>query len=262
MPKPYPKEFRDDVVAVARSRPKDTTLKQIAVDFGISDSCLANWLAIADADEGRRCRPEQRGDLRAASGQAPDPPARAGERGPAPCGGLSLSGEPAPKMMYPLVSELAVDGVPVTVTCRVLKLVRQDYYRWLAAPITASELEEAYLANALFDAHRDDPEFGYRFLADEVKDSGFSACERTVWKVCSTNGWWSSFGKKKTRRRRPRCTPRPMTTSSSAGSAPTPSTISGWATSRSTRPRKGSSTSAPSRTPVRTGSSATRSTSG
>jgi transposase InsO family protein len=103
-------------------------------------------------------------------------------------------------MMYPLVSELAVDGVPVTVTCRVLKLVRQDYYRWLASPITASELEEAYLANALFDAHHDDPEFGYRFLADEVKDSGFSACERTVWKICSTNGWWSSFGKKKTRK--------------------------------------------------------------
>src|SRR6202034_3141347 len=33
------------------------------------------------------------------------------------------------------------DGVPVTVTCRVLKLVRQDYYRWLASPITSSELE-------------------------------------------------------------------------------------------------------------------------
>jgi transposase InsO family protein len=82
----------------------------------------------------------------------------------------------------------------------VLKLVRQDYYRWLASPITASELEEAYLANALFDAHHDDPEFGYRFLADEVKDSGFSACERTVWKICSTNGWWSSFGKKTTRK--------------------------------------------------------------
>ena len=56
-------------------------------------------------------------------------------------------------------------------TCRVLKLARQHYYRWLAAPVTASELEEAYLANALFDAHRDDPEFGYRFLADEVQDA-------------------------------------------------------------------------------------------
>jgi len=53
MPKPIQRSFRDDVVAVARSRPKGTTLKQIADDFGISDSYLANWLANADADEGR-----------------------------------------------------------------------------------------------------------------------------------------------------------------------------------------------------------------
>ena len=57
-------------------------------------------------------------------------------------------------------------------TCRVLKLARQPYYRWLASPITDAELDEAYLANAIFDAHRDDPEFGYRFLADEVRDAG------------------------------------------------------------------------------------------
>ena len=37
-------------------------------------------------------------------------------------------------MMYPLVTELAADGIPVTVTCRVLKLSRQPYYRWLAKP--------------------------------------------------------------------------------------------------------------------------------
>jgi hypothetical protein len=74
--------------------------------------------------------------------------------------------------MYPLVRELAVDGIPVTVTCRVLKIARQPYYRWLAAPVTDAELEQAYLANALFDAHRDDPEFGYRFLADEARDAG------------------------------------------------------------------------------------------
>jgi transposase-like protein len=47
---------------------KDTTLKQIAADFGISDSCLANWLAVADADEGRRAGPssEEISELRAA----------------------------------------------------------------------------------------------------------------------------------------------------------------------------------------------------
>lgn len=35
-------------------------------------------------------------------------------------------------MMYPLVRELAADGVPVTVTCRVLGIARQPFYRWCA----------------------------------------------------------------------------------------------------------------------------------
>lgn len=56
--------------------------------------------------------------------------------------------------------------------CRVLKIARQPYYRWLADPATDAELDEAYRANALFDAHRDDPEFGYRFLVDEAADAG------------------------------------------------------------------------------------------
>jgi len=50
---------------------------------------------------------------------------------------------------------------------RVLKLSRQSYYyRSLANPITDSEVVEAYRANALFDAHRDDPEFGQCLGAD------------------------------------------------------------------------------------------------
>jgi hypothetical protein len=81
-------------------------------------------------------------------------------------------------MMYPLVSELAGDGIPVTVTCRVLKLARQPYYRWLAAPVTARDLDEAYLVNVLFDAHHDDPEFGHRLLADEADGAGLRACDR------------------------------------------------------------------------------------
>jgi putative transposase len=83
------------------------------------------------------------------------------------------------------------------VTCRVLKIARQPYYRWLANPVTAAELAEAYLANALFDAHRDDPEFGYRYLADEARDAGHTGCDRTMWRVCSANGWWSVFGKRR-----------------------------------------------------------------
>ena len=103
-------------------------------------------------------------------------------------------------MMYPLVTELAVDGIPVTVTCRVLNIARQPYYRWLKQPVTDREIDDAYLANAIFDAHRDDPEFGYRFLADEVRAGGHRVCDRTVWAHCAANGWWSVFGKPKTRK--------------------------------------------------------------
>jgi putative transposase len=60
----------------------------------------------------------------------------------------------------------------VAVTCRVLKLARQPYYRWLADPVTDAEYAEARRANALFDAHRDDPEFGYRYLVEEARDAG------------------------------------------------------------------------------------------
>jgi putative transposase len=103
-------------------------------------------------------------------------------------------------MMYPLVRDLAGDGVPVTVTCRVLKISRQPYYRWLDSPVTDAELDEAWLANAIFDAHRDDPEFGYRFLADEVRAGGFEVSDRRVWRICRDMGWWSVFGKPKARK--------------------------------------------------------------
>ena len=52
MPKPYPKEFRDDVVRVARNREPGRHLRQIAADFGISESCLTNWLRQTDVEEG------------------------------------------------------------------------------------------------------------------------------------------------------------------------------------------------------------------
>jgi len=45
MPKPYPKEFRDDVVRVALNREPGVRIKDVAADFGITESCLGNWLA-------------------------------------------------------------------------------------------------------------------------------------------------------------------------------------------------------------------------
>lgn len=97
------------------------------------------------------------------------------------------------------MKELAADRIPVAVTCRVLKLSRQPYYRWLAAPVTTSEVVWAYRANALFHAHEDDLEFGHRLLADEAREAGETMADRTAWRICRDNAWWSSFGKKRSR---------------------------------------------------------------
>ena len=50
MPKPFPAEFRRDVIAVARRG--EASMTQVAHDFGISQSCLKRWLIIADREDG------------------------------------------------------------------------------------------------------------------------------------------------------------------------------------------------------------------
>lgn len=50
MSKPYPKEFRDDVVRVARKA--ETSMNQVAKDFGIAESTLSDWLKKADLEDG------------------------------------------------------------------------------------------------------------------------------------------------------------------------------------------------------------------
>jgi transposase len=50
VPKPFPPEFRRDVIAVARKG--EASISQVARDFGISESCLQRWLKIADREDG------------------------------------------------------------------------------------------------------------------------------------------------------------------------------------------------------------------
>lgn len=52
MPKARPPEFRRRAVELARAGGKPQS--ELARDLGISASCLRNWVAQADKDEGRR----------------------------------------------------------------------------------------------------------------------------------------------------------------------------------------------------------------
>ena len=52
MGKRYPREFREDVVRVARRG--DTQFGQLAQDFGVSEASIYNWVKQADIDDGVR----------------------------------------------------------------------------------------------------------------------------------------------------------------------------------------------------------------
>ena len=60
VPKPYPDEFRDDVVRVARNREPGVTIEQIAKDFGVHPMTLAEVDAPRRHRRGRQARPVTR----------------------------------------------------------------------------------------------------------------------------------------------------------------------------------------------------------
>lgn len=100
-------------------------------------------------------------------------------------------------MKYPLVLDLAADGIPVAVTCRVLGFSTQAFNKWRRNPVSQRDWDDAHLMNAALDIHADDPAFGYRFIADELIDAGHQVSERRVWRICSEQGIWSVFSKKR-----------------------------------------------------------------
>ena len=127
MPRPFPAEFRRDVIAVARKG--EASISQVARDFGISESCLQRWLKIADREDGLT-------------------PAASGDRGG---GSLQVAGQ----------------------------------------PVSQRDWDDAHLINAAYDIHHDDPAFGYRFIADELRQRGLPAGENPVARLCSQQRIWS-----------------------------------------------------------------------
>jgi putative transposase len=106
-------------------------------------------------------------------------------------------------MMYPLVCDLAGDGIPVAVTCRVLGFSKQAFYKWRRAPVTARDWSDAHLINEALEIHHDDPAFGYRFIADQLAERGIQASENRVQRLCSQQRIWSVFAKRRGLSRKP-----------------------------------------------------------
>jgi putative transposase len=100
-------------------------------------------------------------------------------------------------MTYPLVLDLADDGIPVTVTCRVLGFSTQGFYKWRANPVSQRDWDDAHLIDAIIGIHADDPEFGYRFIADELAAAGHACSENRVQRLCALQKIASSILRKR-----------------------------------------------------------------
>jgi transposase InsO family protein len=99
-------------------------------------------------------------------------------------------------MKFPLVRDLAAEGVPVRLACGVLGFSAQAFYKWKRRPCSNRDWIDAHTINTIVDVHADDPEFGYRFISDELEAAGQRSCERRVWRLCSQQRVWSTTTKK------------------------------------------------------------------
>jgi putative transposase len=107
-------------------------------------------------------------------------------------------------MMHPLVRDLAADGVPVVVTCRVLGFTPQAFYKWRTNPVSDRDWSDAHLVDAAWQIHADDPTFGYRFITDELAAAhGITASENRVHRLCSVHGISSVLARKRGRGMKP-----------------------------------------------------------
>ena len=71
--------------------------------------------------------------------------------------------------------------------------------KWLKQPVSAREAEEQELISVLHQLHNDDPEGGYRVLADDLAELGYELSERRVWRLCRIACIRSVFATRKTR---------------------------------------------------------------
>jgi len=120
-----------------------TSIAVVARNFGISESCLSRWLKMADREDGITSRaidaPPRPGESDVeAENRELRKRARQLEQENEILRRATAYFRPrrAPKMMYPLVLDLADDKIPVAVTCRVLGFSKQAFYKWPAKPVS------------------------------------------------------------------------------------------------------------------------------
>ncbi|MET7899755.1 IS3 family transposase [Streptomyces mirabilis] len=150
---PYPAEFRNDAVALYRAAGGKHTYAAVAADVGVTGETLRSWVRQADehadrdhshGEQSAESRDEELARLRAENGRLRKAEkgvgARAGD--PAPGSGLFRQGDEVRTRRWDFVSAHA-ETFGVQRICRVLRVSRSGYYRWIAGARTRQERQAA-----------------------------------------------------------------------------------------------------------------------
>jgi putative transposase len=96
-------------------------------------------------------------------------------------------------MMFPLVRELAWEGIPVSLSYRVLVFSRQGYYACRVDPVRERDWSNAHVINEIREIRKKDSTFGYRLITDELKNAHVVMGENRVQRLCRENMLYSSM---------------------------------------------------------------------
>jgi putative transposase len=83
------------------------------------------------------------------------------------------------------------------VICQVLGFSTQVFYKWKRGPVSRRDWDDAQVTNAAVDPHADDPEFGYRLIADEVRHAGHRVSENRVHRLRAQQRLWSVHARRR-----------------------------------------------------------------
>lgn len=189
MPKKFAPEFRRDVVTVARRG--DLTPAEVAADFGISVEPVRRWCQQADVDDGIR---DGLTTSEGSSSAARSDDSRWRTR----------SFAAPPRTSLRTNSQNDVPAGPGTgrrghlgeVDLRGARLLDPGVLQVAGQPGLQPDWDDAHLVNAIVDIHADDPEFGYRFIGDELERAGHQVGKGRVHQLCRQRRIWSTTTKK------------------------------------------------------------------
>ncbi|WP_435864114.1 IS3 family transposase [Streptomyces mirabilis] len=197
---PYPAEFRNDAVALYRAAGGKRTYAAVAADVGVTGETLRSWVRQADehagrdhgyGEQGAESRDEELGRLRAENGRLRKAEKEWElERGdPAPGSGLFRAGDEVKTRRWDFVSAHA-EVFGVQRICRVLRVSRSGYYRWLAGAKTRQERQAA--DNALLveirEIHTEHKgTYGVRRIHAELRGLGHTVNRKRVERLMRIN---------------------------------------------------------------------------